>query len=207
MTNKLIVLLILLFLLCGSVYGQNTEKKKAKNQKSRYTLALIPAITFPEESSFHRYSIGYGFNMNASYKLTEDISLSGNIEIIFSDFKYSDMYNMFKYNVTSHWYSFDIGPKFFLNRGLTRIYLSSNFKYTLIYHSEGDNRTGELLNPEQAIGFSFGFGLEIPVNDKFKIEFSPVYNYLYSIDDRNITFKTYKPNLYYKISLGLNYNL
>ena len=207
MTNKLIVLLILLFLLCGSVYGQNTEKKKAKNEKSRYTMALMPAITFPEGSSFHRYSVGYGFNLNASYKLTEDISLSGNIEIIFSDFKYSDMYNMFKYNITSHWYSFDIGPKFFLNRGLTRIYLSSNFKYTLIYHSEGDNRTGELPNPEQAIGFSFGFGIEIPVNDKFKIEVSPVYNYLYSIDDRNITFKTYKPNLYYKISLGLNYNL
>ena len=207
MTNKQIQILVLLLLLCGTVNAQDVENKKAKNQKSKYTLALMPAITIPEERSFYQYSVGYGFNMNASYKLTEDISLSGNIEIIFSDFKYSDMYSMFKYNVTSHWYSFDIGPKFFLNRGSTRIYLNSNFKYTLIYHTDGDNRTGELLNPEPAIGFSFGFGLEIPVNDKFKIEVSPVYNYLYSIDDRDITFKTYKPNLYYKISLGLNYNL
>lgn len=207
MANNLIQLLILLLLLCGSVYGQDTEKKKAKNEKSRYTLAFMPAITIPHDGEFYRYSIGYGFNMNASYKLTEDISLSGNIEIIFSDFKYSDMYNMFKYNVTSHWYSFDIGPKFFLNRGLTRIYLSSNFKYTLIYHSEGDNRTGELLNPEQAIGFSFGFGFEIPVNDKFKIEFSPVCNLIYPINNKEFihTLKTY--NAYYKISLGLNYNL
>jgi hypothetical protein len=206
MTNKLIQILILLLLLCGTANSQDTENKKAKNQKSKYTLALMPAITFPE-GGISDYSVGYGFNLNASYKLTEDISLSGNIEIIFSDFKYSDMYSMFKYNVTSHWYSFDIGPKFFLNRGSTRIYLNSNFKYTLIYHTEGDNRTGKLLNPEPAIGFSFGFGLEIPVNDKFKIEVSPVYNYLYSIDDRDITFKTYEPNLYYKISLGLNYNL
>ena len=207
MTNKQIQILVLLLLLCGTVNAQDVENKKAKNQKSKYTLALMPAITIPEERSFYQYSVGYGFNMNASYKLTEDISLSGNIEIIFSDFKYSDMYSMFKYNVTSHWYSFDIGPKFFLNRGSTRIYLNSNFKYTLIYHTDGDNRTGELLNPEPAIGFSFGFGLEIPVNDKFKIEVSPVYNYLYSIDDRDITFETYEPNLYYKISLGLNYNL
>jgi hypothetical protein len=207
MTNKLIQILILLLFFCSSANSQDTENKKAKNQKSKYTLALMPAITIPEDRSFYQYSIGYGFNMNASYKLTDDISLSGNIEIIFSDFKYSDMYSMFKYNVTSHWYSFDIGPKFFLNRGSTRIYLNSNFKYTLIYHTDGDNRTGKLLNPEPAIGFSFGFGLEIPVNDKFKIEVTPVYNYLYSIDDRDITFKTYKPNLYYKISLGLNYNL
>jgi hypothetical protein len=206
MTNKLIQILILLLLLCGTANSQDTENKKAKNQKSKYTLALMPAITIPEERSFHRYSVGYGFNMNASYKLTEDISLSGNIEIIFSDFNYSDMFSRCEYNVTSNWYSFDIGPKFFLNRGTTRIYVNSNFKYTQIYYGEGDKCTGELLNPEQAIGFSFGFGVEIPVNEKFKIEFSPVYNYLFSIDD-GITFETYKPNLYYKISLGLNYNL
>lgn len=207
MTNKLIQLLILLLLLCGSVNGQDKETKKAKNEKSRYTLALMPAITIPEERSFRSYSVGYGFNMNASYKLTEDISLSGNIEVVLSDFTFFDYFGGQKYNVTSHWYSFDIGPKFFLNRGTTRIYLSSYFKYTLIYHSEGDNRTGKLYNPEQGIGFSFGFGLEIPVNDKFKIEFTPVYNYLYSINDRNITFDSHKPDLYYKISLGLNYNL
>jgi hypothetical protein len=208
MTNKLIQLMILLLLLCGIVNAQDTEKKKAKNQKSRYTLALMPATTFPEEG-FDGYSVGYGFNMNASYKLTEDISLSGNIEIIFSDFNYSDMYNMYKYNATSHWYSFDIGPKFFLNRGTTRIYINSNFKYTLIYHSEGDKRTGELLNPEQAIGFSFGFGFEIPVNDNFKIEVSPVCNILYPINNKEYihTLDSYSSNVYYKISLGLNYNL
>jgi len=209
MTNKLIQLMILLLLLCGSVNAQDTEKKKAKNQKSKYTLALMPAITIPEKGHFYKYSVGYGFNINASYKLTEDISLSGNIEIIFSDFKYSDMYSMFKYNVTSHWYSFDIGPKFFLNRGSTRIYLNSNFKYTLIYHSDGDKRTGELLNPEPAMGFSFGFGFEIPVNDNFKIEVSPVCNILYPINSKEYiyTLNSNSFNAYYKISLGLNYNL
>lgn len=204
MTNILIQLLILLLLLCGSVYGQDTETKKAKNEKSRYTMALMPAITFPEGSSFHRYSVGYGFNMNATYKLTEDISLSGNIEIIFSDFTLSSMYSTRKHNVTSHWYSYDIGPKFFLNRGTTRIYLSTFFKYTLIYNGKGDKNISELQNPEQAIGFGYGFGFEIPVSDKFKIEFNPVINFLYAINDEGYsTLKTYNPNLYYKISLGM----
>ncbi len=207
MTNKLILLLILLLQLCGSVNAQDTEKKKAKNQKSKYTLALMPAITIPERGHFYKYSVGYGFNMNASYKLTEDISLSGNIEIIFSDFKYTDMFDgRNDYTVTSHWYSFDIGPKFFLNRGSARIYINSNFKYTQIYH--GDKYTG-LLNPEKAIGFSFGFGLEIPVNDNFKIEVSPVCNILYPINYKGYihTLNSYSFNAYYKISLGLNYNL
>ena len=207
MTNKLIQILILLLLLCGSVNAQDSENKKAKNQKSRYTLALMPAITFPEGGISH-YSVGYGFNMNASYKLTEDISLSGNIEIIFSDFKYTDVFDgRADYTVTSHWYSFDIGPKFFLNRGTTRIYVNSNFKYTLIYH--GENKDVGLINPEPAIGFSFGFGLEIPVNDKFKIEVSPVCNILYPINYKDYyhTLSSYTSNAYYKISLGLNYNL
>ncbi len=52
----------------------------------------MPAITIPDEG-LGSYSIGYGFNMNASYKLTEDISLSGNIEVIFSDFKYSYIFH------------------------------------------------------------------------------------------------------------------
>ena len=145
--KRLIQILMLLLLISGTVNGQDIEKKKAKNQKSKYTLALMPAITIPEKGHFYKYSVGYGFNMNASYKLTEDISLSGNIEIIFSDFNYSDMYNMYKYYVTSHWYSLDIGPKFFLNRGSTRIYINSNFKYTQIYHGQGDKNTGNLLNP------------------------------------------------------------
>jgi hypothetical protein len=205
--KRLIHLLLLILLVCGTVNGQDTENKKAKNQKSKYTLALMPAITIPD-SHFREFSVGYGFNMNASYKLTEDISLSGNIEIIFSDFNNSDMYNMYKYNATSHWYSLDIGPKFFLNRGSTRIYINSNFKYTQIYHGEGNKYSGKLLNPEQAIGFSFGFGLEIPVNDNFKIEVSPVCNILYPINkDYIYTLSAYSYNSYYKISLGLNYNL
>lgn len=206
MTNKLIQLLILLLLLCGSLNAQDTETKKAKSEKSRYTLALMPAITIPYEG-LGEYSVGYGFNMNALYKLTEDISLSGNIEVVFSDFKYLTIFpEGCNYNVTSHWYSFDIGPKVFLNRGTTRIYLSSNFKYTLIFNGEGDKCTGELLNPEQAIGFSFGFGFEIPVNDKFKIEVSPVCNILYPLNNIN-TLSSHTENAYYKISLGLNYNL
>jgi hypothetical protein len=205
--KRIIQIALLLLLISGTVNAQDTEKKKAKNQKSKYTLAFMPAITIPEEG-FSHYSVGYGFNLNASYKLTEDISLSGNIEIIFPDFKYTDMFDgRADYTVTSHWYSLDIGPKFFLNRGSARIYINSNFKYTLIYH--GENKDIGLLNPEPAIGFSFGFGLEIPVNDNFKIEVSPVCNLLYPINYEGYshTLSSYSTNAYYKISFGLNYNL
>jgi len=206
--KRIIQIVLLLLLISGTANAQETEKKKAKNQKSKYTLALMPAITIPEKGHLYKYSVGYGFNMNVSYKLTEDISLSGNIEIIFSDFKYTDMFDgRTDYTVTSHWYSLDIGPKIFLNRGSTRIYLNSNFKYTQIYH--GENKDIGLLNPEPAIGFSFGFGLEIPVNDNFKIEVNPVCNILYPISYKDYyhTLNSNSFNAYYKISLGLNYNL
>jgi hypothetical protein len=187
------------------VLGQITKDSSGtlEYKSSRFSLAFLPAISIPEHGSLLSYSIGYGFNFNISYKLIKDIKISGNIEIIFSDFIKSDMFGRRDYKAASRWVSVEIGPKVYLNRGSSRLYLNSNFKFTQIYHGAGGIYIGVIKNPENTIGFNFGFGIEIPVNNYFKFEINPLYNILYPIINGQ---SLHYVSTYYKILLGLNYN-
>jgi hypothetical protein len=199
---KIIIIILILFPV--NLFAQSNDSLiSPKKNKSKFSLAFLPAISIPENGSLLSYSIGYGFNFNISYKLIEDIKISGNLEIIFSDFIKSDMFGRRDYKAASRWVSAEIGPKFYLNRGSSRLYLNSHFKFTQIYHGAGDIYSGVIKNPENTIGFNFGFGIEIPVNDYFKLEINPLYNILYPIIDGQ---SLHYVSTYYKILLGLNYN-
>ena len=109
-----------------------------------------------------------------------------------------------KYETVSQWYSIDIGPKFYINNGLSRIYFNSNFKYTNIYHGEGNINVRTLENPEKAYGFNVGFGLDIRLNGRISFEFNPSFNVLYPAVKEQML---HEVSRYYKLSAGLNYNL
>jgi hypothetical protein len=196
-----IVLLVLL--MSGVSFGQSSEQK---SQRSKFSLGFLPGFTVLEKGEFYGYnSNGYGFNVNVTYRLIDEIKISGNLEVIFSKFKMEDVFDgRNKYEVVSKWYSIDIGPKFYINNGPSRIYFISNFKYTNIYHGEGNINIRTLENPDKAYGFNVGFGLEIRLNNRMNFEFSPMFNVLYpAVKEQFLN----KVSRYYKISAGLNYNL
>lgn len=225
--KNLIITVVLIFIAITSVYSQtlrsiyqeekspslfNTNKKannllslnSSSNNLSKFSIALSTLLFIPEDRKLRfPYSVGYGFNLNLSYKLMEDIKISGNIETIFSDFKMEDMFYGLKYETKSLWLSAEIGTKLYLNRGSSRIFLNTHFKYTQIYHGNGSFNIGLTKNPENTLGFNFGFGVEIPISNQLNIEINPAYNILYPIGNKQLLNSV---SAYYRISIGLNHN-
>jgi hypothetical protein len=179
-------------------------KTSSKSNLTNFSIAFLPAFVIPEDRSFSEYSVGYGFNINLSYMLSEDIKISGNIETIFSDFIMENLLNgRLNYETKSLWLGAEIGAKLYLNRGFSRIFLNTHFKYTQIYHGSGDINISQINNPDNTLGFNFGFGVEIPLSNYLTFEVSPTFNYLYPIS-RDQHFDT--SSGYYKILIGLIHN-
>lgn len=186
------------------VLGQTTKDSSdiLEYKSSRFSLAFLPAIFIPVDGDVLRYSVGYGFDINISYQLIEDIKISGNIETIFSNFKMGNLLGGSDHKAKTLWLSSEIGPKYYLNKGISRIYLNFHFKFTQIYHWSGKNYY-ITKNPETAFGLNFGFGIEIPVNNYLTLEVNPTYNILFPASNEQYFGSE---SSYYKISVGLNHN-
>ena len=167
-----------------------------KDNISKFSVAFLPAMTTPMNKN-----IGYGFNINSSYKLIEDIKISGNIEVIFFNIKINNVFG--ERTSKAFLISLEIGPKFYLNRGTSRIYLNTHFKFTHIFYETNHNYYLS-DEPDIKLGFNLGFGFEIPVTDQLNFEVNPTLNVLYKLKNER-----YLPSEfgYYKILVGLNYNL
>lgn len=191
---------------CSSIFPYKSEKYKTLSveNSTKFTLALLPMLFIPNERELSSlYSIGFGFTFNASYELTKNIKISGNIETILSKFKVKSIFDSRSiYETLSQWYSIEVGPKFYFQQGMSRIYLNSHFKYTQIYHGSG-NYIILVNNPDHTLGFNFGFGIEIPVNNFVKLDINPSYNILYPVNNKQLI---YNGDSYYRILIGLSHN-
>jgi len=226
--KKLIITVVLIFIAITSVYSQtlrsiyqeekslslfNTTENannllslnSSSDNLSKFSVAFLPLLFIPEDRLLrYYYSVGYGFILNTSYKLTNNFNISGNIEVIFSHFEKKDIFDSRNdYKTLSKWYSIEIGPKFYLNQGKSRVYLNSHFKYTQIYHGNGGFNIGLTKNPENTLGFNFGFGVEIPISNQLNIEINPAYNILYPIGNKQLLNSV---SAFYRISIGFNHN-
>jgi hypothetical protein len=221
--KKIIIIFVLIFVLISSINSQpiryNSDiifsqkncidnfKTSSINEKSKFSIGFLPTLFIPEEKLFRKYySVGYGFTFNTSYKVTNNLKLSGNIEAIFSHLERIDMFDgRNPYETTSKWFSVAFGPKLYINKGTSRFFLNSNFKYTNIYHKIDYFHGFIQKNLEKAVGFNFGFGMEIPINNYFTFEINPSYNLIYPIYP-NDGGEFYEKRTYYSISIGLNNN-
>lgn len=189
------------------INDSNNYKTSSKSNLSKFSIAFLPLLFIPEDRLLRLYySVGYGFTFNTTYKLTNNLKLSGNIEVIFSHLERIDVFDgRNPYETTSKWFSVAIGPKFYINNGPSRLFLNSNFKYTHIYHKIDYFHGFILKNLEKAVGLNFGLGIEIPINKYFSFEINPSYNVVYPIyPDDGGSFN--EKHTYYSISIGLNHN-
>ena len=192
----LIILFIIICFQCLKSQIKNDSTLFPKDNISKFSVAFLPAMTTPMNKN-----IGYGFNINSSYKLIEDIKISGNIEVIFFNIKINNVFG--ERTSEAFLISLEIGPKFYLNRGTSRIYLNTHFKFTHIFYETNHNYYLS-DEPDIKLGFNLGFGFEIPVTDQLNFEVNPTLNVLYKLKNER-----YLPSEfgYYKILVGLNYNL
>ncbi|MDD5361795.1 MAG: hypothetical protein PHN88_06655 [Ignavibacteria bacterium] len=182
----------------------NVNKVTPVTKQSKLTLGISPEIFIPEDRSLSKnYSVGYGFNLNGSYKLSEDIDISGAVGVIASGTEFEDIFGMGDNETNSYWVSASLGPKFYTNRGTTRIYFNINLLYSNVYYQNSRIAGYVITNSSDMLGFNLGFGIEIPVYKRLNAELYPSYNCLYPLCDE----QTLHQSSFYKISAGVSYNL
>ncbi len=196
-------MIIILMLLPLNLFAQGNDSLiLSKQNKSKFSFALSSTVYIPAEYGLNRLSNGYGLTFNCSYRILKDLKISGNLGVIFSKFiVHSFTDGRISYGETALWLTPEIGSKYYLNEGVARFFLSTNFKFIYINYGFDKSHFLATKSPETGIGLNFGFGIEIPINKNFDLIIDPGFN-IYLPNSSEGYFN--KTSSFCNINIGLN---
>jgi hypothetical protein len=195
------ILIIILILIPLNLFAQSNDSliSPMKN-KSKFSFAFSPTLYLPLDGNKQQhYSIGYGLTFNTSYKITDEVNISGNVGMIFSNFEGSSFTQMF-FKKPAVLLKVEAGPKLYVNERGVRGFINPQFGF--IYFIQNRYEYSSIKDIKTALGLSLGFGLEIPIIQEIGLEINNGFNYYYQ-NDFNHDLKTIA---YFNINIGARYN-